>query len=236
MKFFTALTSALAFTTTAIAAPLATNETEPFSLEARAGAGTPLQNTGITVFHSKGPVGTTGRSMCRFRMMGFLHATGAMFDILSEHMGAAPGSDPTARASVVAQSFFANLRPWFTSTFPDTRAHMATALFNTGSTPADAGWEGTVGAQWFCWADQDTYDKILEALKAYLSGKGSTAVDVVFSAAQDAWAVGGSPKEYRIPFEKKLKARSDTCSSGTSLVSQFQNRVPELPNYSGPEC
>ncbi|KAL0260938.1 hypothetical protein SLS55_004630 [Diplodia seriata] len=234
MKFFTALTSALAFTTTAIAAPLATNETEPSALEARAGAGTPLQHTGITVFHSKGPVSTTGRATCRFRMMGFLHATGAMFDILSEHMGASPGSDPAARASVVAQSFFANLRPWFASTFPDTRPHMATSLFNTGSNPADAGWEGTIGAQFFVWADEATYDSIIESLRAYLSGKGSTAVDVIFSAVPDAFAVG-SPKEYRIPFGK-LKARSDTCSSGTSLVSQFQNRVPEIPTYSGPEC
>ncbi|KAF4537690.1 hypothetical protein BFW01_g7517 [Lasiodiplodia theobromae] len=231
MKFFTALTSALAFTTTAIAAPLAMNETEPFALEER---GTPLQNVGITVFHSKEET-RLGRWTLRFRMMGFLQATGAMYDILTEQMGVnADTGEPVARASVVAQGFFANLRPWYQSTFPDVRPKLFHSLFNAGSNVGE-GWEGTVGAQFWLWAEEEaTYDRILEALKAYLSGKGSNPVDVIFSRVPDAFAVG-DPKQYLLP-RSKLRARSDTCSSGTSLISQFQNRVPEIPTFSGADC
>lgn len=137
--------SALAFTTTAIAAPLAMNETEPFALEER---DTPFQQTGITVFHSKERT-RLGRWTLRFRMMGFLQATGAMYDILSEQMDVHPWSgEPVARASVVAQGFFASLRPWFVSTFPDVRPKVFHSLFNAGTNLGE-GWEGTVGAQFW---------------------------------------------------------------------------------------
>lgn len=78
------------------------------------------------------------------------------------------------------------------------------------------------------------YDRILEALKAYLSGKGSNPVGIAFSRVEDAFAIG-NPKQYLLP-RSKLRARSDICSSGTSLIGQFQNRVPEIATFSGEDC
>lgn len=90
---------------------------------------------------------STGRWTCRFRMMGFLQATGAMYDVLKEKMDVSSSTEtPVERASVISQAFFANLRPWLASQFPDNRAHLAKSLFNVGSS-VDAGWEGTIGAE-----------------------------------------------------------------------------------------
>ncbi|KAK7703752.1 hypothetical protein SLS57_010789 [Botryosphaeria dothidea] len=213
-----------------MAAPLGVNSTtETTSLSER---DIPLQNPGITVFYSKQQM-PHGRFRARFRLMGFLQATGPMLDVLKERMDVSGGtSQPVERASVIAQAFFAHFRARMDEQFPFRNFNSMRALFNAGGAGNDA-WEGTIGAQFESFSSQATFDKIMDALKAYLTTRGSNSVGVVFEPVTDAFTVG-SPTEYALP---KRKTRStNTCSSTTSILSLFQDRVPEVPSYFGETC
>ncbi|OJD33635.1 uncharacterized protein BKCO1_280004 [Diplodia corticola] len=230
MKFFSALTSALAFTT-AMAAPFAANPApETNALSERAGGG--IQNTGITVFHSHEAIGN-GRFRTRFRMFGFLQATQGMLNVLTEKMEVTGDtSQPLERASVIAQSFFAHFVSWMDSTFPFRKFASMRALFNTGAT-GNAAWEGTIGAQFEMSSNEASYNKMIEALRSYLTVRGSDPVQVTFETVADAFAVG-SPVEYDLP--AKLKRSANVCSSTTSIMSLFQERVPDVATYFGATC
>ncbi|KAL1625940.1 hypothetical protein SLS56_007086 [Neofusicoccum ribis] len=228
MKFFAAITTAMAFAT-AIAAPLTVDTTPTTSLEQRE----INPNQGITVFHSKSKF--LGRTEGKFRIMGFLRVTGAMFEILKERMGEEDAADSAERASVISTAYFAHFRSWLGRNLAGSDLTSLRTLFNRGTTGGaeDVAWEGTIGVQFNEVMNDDIYNRLLALLQSYLSPAGSDPVPVTFQAVDDAFAIG-SPSQYQMP---AIKARAaGTCSDTMDLTDLFVNQTPALPDLLGSGC